>query len=229
MGCTKDYILNKCKEYFKNKSTFYQTEIINYRGKTSDTKEYYTEVIAEFLCDNIYEYINGIKTISREDYSVETHDGIIKNKNTNRKEEKTALEMFNKKYDLIGKIIDYQTPLKATSEDKETGKIDLLSFDGETLRILELKKKTSKETMLRCVLEGFTYLKTADHKNLAESFKIKPKNIKASPFVFKDGEQHEEMKELQNGKRPHLKKLMALLDSKPYFITEINNKYFVEE
>ncbi len=231
MGYTKEYILNKCKEYFKNKSTFYQTEIINYRGKTSDTKELYTEVIAEFLCDNIHEYTRGIKTISREDYSVETHDGIVKNKNTNRKEEKIALEMFNKEYDFIGKIIDYQTPLKATSKDKETGKIDLLSFDGETLRILELKKPDSKETMLRCVLEGFTYLKIADHKNLAESFKIKPKNIKAGPFVFKESSQRKEFEDIQNGNRPFLKKLMALLDSKPYFITENknNNKYFVEE
>jgi hypothetical protein len=92
-----------------------------------------------------------------------------------------------------------------------------------------LKKEDSDETLLRCVIEGFTYLKIADHKNLAESFNVTPEFIKASPFVFKNGEQYREFTEALDGTRPHLKKLMALLDSKPYFITEENEKYFVEE
>lgn len=231
LGYTKEYILTKCAEAFKDKNTFYKQSFINYRGKTEDTDEYFTEVIASFLCDHIDEYKNGIDKISRKDYSVETHDGIIKNMNSNRDEEKIAMQMFNNEYDFIGKIIDYQTPLKSSKTDTGAGKIDLLAFDGETLRILELKKPDSEETMLRCVLEGFTYLKKADHKNLAESFKIKPKNIKASPFVFKESSQRKEFEDIQNGNRPFLKKLMALLDSKPYFIMENknNNKYFVEE
>ena len=111
-------------------------------------------------------------------------------------------------------MIDYQTPLKNKRED-EAGKIDLLAYDGTTLRILELKKPDSVETMLRCVLEGYTYLKTANIAKLLEDFKLPSDTIvNACPFVFKNGEQHSEMME----QRPHLKRLMDLLDSKPYYI-----------
>lgn len=54
-------------------------------------------------------------------------------------------------------ILDYEEPLREANSTK-AGEIDLLAFDGEYLRILELKKTDSNETMLRCVLEGFTYL-----------------------------------------------------------------------
>ncbi len=226
MGYKKDDIINKCTEAFENKNTFYKQPFINYRGKTEDTSEYFTEVIAEFLCYHISEYINGFDTITRESsYKTESHNGVIKDYNSNREEEQIAMKMFDKEYDFIGKIIDYQTPLKNEIDDK-AGKIDLLAFDGEIMRILELKKPDSEETMLRCVLEGFTYLKTVNHQKLADDFKKIVKSIKASPFVFKESIQHKEFKDMQNGNRPHLKKLMELLDSKPYFITE---KYFVEE
>lgn len=57
--------------------------------------------------------------ISRESsYKVKTHDGKIKDKNSNREEEKIAMELFDYSqnkgvtFDIIGKIIDYQTSLK---------------------------------------------------------------------------------------------------------------------
>ena len=140
------------------------------------------------------------------------------------------MEMFEQSlngcvYDFIGKIIDYQTPLKNKRTDV-AGKIDLLSYDGKTLYVLELKKPDSKESMLRCVLEGFTYMKTADNKKLLKDFMLPSDTIiKASPFVFKDMIQHKQMREV----RPHLFKLMTLLDSKPFYITKENNIYKVEE
>ena len=128
-------------------------------------------------------------------------------------------------YNHIGKIIDYQTPLKTCRHDSAV-KVDLLSYDGKVLRFLELKKRDSTETMLRCVLEGYTYLKTADTEKLLSDFQLPPDTIiKASPFVFSGSEQHKEF--LEN--RPQLKKLMALLDSKPFFIKENNNFYTVED
>lgn len=230
MGYTRNETLEKCEKAFKNKNTFYKKNFINYRGKTTDTKEYYTEVVAEFLCDNIDEYVNGIECISRKSpYKTEEHDGIY-NPKSNREEEKIAMQIFTQSkkfgvFDFIGNIEDYQTPLKSTADD-EAGKIDLLSFDGNIMRILELKKPDSKETMLRCVLESFTYMKTVDCRKLILDFGYEPSNVivKASPFVFYDGEQHHEM----NHPRPHLRKLMTLLDSKPFYIIE-NEKYIVVE
>lgn len=226
MGYTRNDILEQCKAAFQNKSTFYKQPFINYRGKTEDTDEYFTEVIAEFLCEHISEFINGIDTITREScYKTPGHDGVIKDHDSGREEEIIAMKMYDKEYDFIGKMIDYQTPLKNKRED-EAGKIDLLAYDGTTLRILELKKPDSTETMLRCVLEGYTYLKTANIAKLLADFELPSSTIvKACPFVFKNGEQHSEMME----QRPHLKRLMDLLDSKPYYISEINGKFFVTE
>ena len=231
MSYTKRKIIDECERTFTNKSTFYKEKIVNYRGKTSDTNEYYTEVVAEFLCNNIDEYIKGIKCITRKSsYKTIGHDGEY-DSNSNREEEIIAMQIFNQSkkigaFDFIGKIEDYQTPLKSTNEDDEVGKIDLLSCDGNIIRILELKKPDSKETMLRCVLEGFTYLKTAACKKLVENFGYDPEKVevKACPFVFYGGAQHKEMME----DRPKLRNLMDLLDSKPYYIKK-EDKYVVVE
>jgi hypothetical protein len=230
MGYSRDDILQKCKVAFDDIRTFYKQPFINYNGRTDDTNEYYTEVVADFLCSNISAYIKGIPQITREaSYKTAGHDGDF-NADTPREEEKIAMQMFNQsqngiRYDFIGDIIDYQTPLKNKRADV-AGKIDLLSYDGTTLYILELKKPNSVESMLRCVLEGFTYMQTADKAKLLADFNLPTgTNIKASPFVFKDGEQHQEMKE----ERPHLCKLMKLLNSKPYYITKENQVYKVEE
>lgn len=95
------------------------------------------------------------------------------------------------------------------------------------MRILELKKPDSNETMLRCVLEGFTYLQKVDKDKLLTDFGYEPKKVivKASPFVFKFGNQYKEMLE----KRPNLQKLMELLDSKPYYIIKKDDYIVTEE
>ena len=230
MAYTKEDILNKCQEAFENPGTFYQADVINYRGKTAEGV-LYNEIVAEFVCDNFGTLSNSIKTITRkESYKTKSHTG-EHNRNSNvREEEITAIKMFNQckdgsDYDFIGKIIDYQTPLKNTSKD-EAGKIDLLSYDGKTLRILELKKKDSKETMLRCVLEGFTYLCTVDKAKLLKDFSLSDDTeVVACPFVFFDEEQHKEMKE----DRPWLKKVMMLMNSKPYYVKEETGYYKVLE
>ena len=222
MGYTRAEIRMDCEKAFENKSTFYQQSFVNYRGQTTDTKEFYTEVVAEFLCERIDEYVTGIACISRKSsYKTKGHDGVY-DPDSNRVEENIAMQIFNQSrdhgaYDLIGEILDYQTPLKSTAED-EAGKIDLLAFDGQVMRILELKKPDSKETMLRCVLEGFTYMKTADCRKLISDFGYDPEKVivEASPFVFNEGEQHKEMEQA----RPHLRKLMELLKSTPYCIID---------
>ena len=230
MGYSRDDILLKCRVAFSDIKTFYKQPFVNYNGQTDDTNEYYTEVVADFLCSNISAYINGIPRITREaSYMTAGHDGVFV-ADTPREEEKIAMEMFKQSktgvsYDYIGNIIDYQTPLKNKRTDV-TGKIDLLSYDGKTLYILELKKPDSEESMLRCVLEGFTYMQTANKEKLLDNFALPSDTIiKASPFVFRNKQQHEQMTE----DRPHLFKLMQLLDSKPYYISKENNIYVVGE
>ena len=71
----------------------------------------------------------------------------------------------------LGEVIDYQVPLKSKQSDR-AGKIDLMTFDESTgiLRLIELKAPKSKETLLRCVLEIYTYYKTVDMNELLRSY-----------------------------------------------------------
>ena len=229
MGYTRQEIMNECQERFSDVKTFYQAKMVNYRGVTSDTNEFYTEVIAEFVCNNIELFSNSIPCITRKtSYKTPSHKGKYL-ATSNRIEELIAIKIFNQSnkgvgnHQSIGKIIDYQTPLKSVRNDV-AGKIDLLSYDGEILRILELKKPDSTETMLRCVLEGYTYKETLDKNKLLLDFDLPNETIiKASPLVFKDGFQNQEMQE----DRKFLKKLMELLDSVPFFVVENNGNYLV--
>jgi len=130
-----------------------------------------------------------------------------------------------KVFDVIGKIIDYQTPLKDIQTDR-AGKIDLLAYNEnkKTLRILELKRPDSKETMLRCVLEAYTYLKIVDRTKLLKDFGL-PENtiIKACPFVFYDGEQYQEMQK----NKENLGKLIKKLGIEIIYLEEKDGEYSI--
>lgn len=212
--------------------SFYKQDFVNYAGKTKDSKEYYTEIIAEWLLSHV-DLFNKIKLINREgSYRIESHDGKIINQESNRTEEKIAMKLFDYSqnkgeiFDKIGKIIDYQISLKNIQTD-DAGKIDLLAYneDTDTLRILELKKSDSKETMLKWLLEVYTYLKIVNKVKLLKDFGL-PKDtiVKASPLVFFEGMQYKEMQE----DRKNLKKLMEKMEIEPVYLIEENGKYKVK-
>ena len=218
-------IISKIENAACDMRLFYKQDFMNYLGKTADTDEYYTEIVCEWLLAHL-DYFDKIPTISREKgYFTKGHDGIIKNPNSNRTEEMIAMNMFRQgNISYVGKIIDYQTPLKNTRNDK-AGKIDLLSYDGCTLRILELKEPKSTESMLRCVIEGYTYLKTVDKVKLLERFKLPTDTIVvANPLVHIESVQRYEMDE----QRPMLKKLIGKLNCKPLYFDD-KEKYIIME
>ena len=207
-------------------STFYQQDFMNYSGKTIDTKEFYTEVVAEWIMGHA-SLFDGMQKITRmSSYKMKTHQGWTTRPSSNRQEERMAMRMFRQK-DLpcLGLVLDYQTPLK-DKRASQAGKIDLLTYDGNVLRIMELKKKDSSETMLRCALEGYTYLKTVDVNKLLQDFEL-PQGIKvqACPLVSQGQLQYREMK----SHRPHLKRLMEMLDIKPFFYIEHENMFEIVE
>ena len=228
---SKEEIIKKLEASKSEMGQFYSEDFLNYISETSDKERDYTEIIAGWLLDNI-ELFNEIKLITREkSYKVKTHDGIIKNEESKREEEKIAMKLFDssknrgKVFDIIGKIIDYQTPLKNVRGDK-AGKIDLLAYNEneKTLRILELKRPDSKETMLRCVLEAYTYLKIVDRTKLLKDFGL-PENtiIKACPFVFYDGEQYQEMQK----NKENLGKLIKKLGIEIIYLEEKDGEYSI--
>ena len=230
---SKEEIIKKLEESKSEMGQFYSENFLNYISETSDKEGDYTEIIAEWLLNNI-KLFDEIKPITREkNYKVKTHDGKIKNEKSNREEEIIAMKLFElsqnqgKVFDIIGKIIDYQTPLKNIRADK-AGKIDLLAYNEEEkiLRILELKRPDSKETMLRCVLEAYTYLKVVDKAKLLKDFGL-PENtkIKACPFVFYGKKQYKEMQQ----DRKHLKDLIKELGIEVIYLKEENGEYSVIE
>ena len=228
------YSKNEILEEIQDMGNFYKRKVVNYRGTTSDSKEYYTEVVAEWILKNIYLF-DYIKPITREkSYKADSHDGKIKNEDSGREEEMIAMKLFDssqnqgKVFDIIGKIIDYQTPLKDIQTDK-AGKIDLLAYNKKEkiLRSLELKRPGSKETMLRCVVEAYTYLKVVDKAKLLKDFGLpKDTEIKACPFVFYGKEQYREMQAIKDD-RENLGKLIEKLGIEVIYLKEENGEYSV--
>ena len=228
---SKEEIIKKLEESKSEMGQFYSENFLNYISETSDKEGDYTEIIAEWLLNNI-KLFDEIKPITREkNYKVKTHDGKIKNEKSNREEEIIAMKLFElsqnqgKVFDIIGKIIDYQTPLKNIRADK-AGKIDLLAYNEEEkiLRILELKRPNSDETMLRCVLEAYTYLKVVDKVKLLKDFGLpEDTEIKACAFVFYDGKQRKEMQK----NKDNLGKLIGKLGIEVIYLKEENGEYSV--
>ena len=89
-----------------------------------------------------------------------------------------------------------------------------------------MKKPDSKETMLRCVLEAYTYLKVVDKDKLLKDFEL-PENtkIKACPFVFYGKEQYREMQQ----DRENLKDLIKKLEIEVIYLKEEKGEYIVKK
>ena len=223
---TQQEILDLCRNSINDFSLFYSMNFINYQGFTKDTEVPYTEVIAGFLLKNM-SLFDTIKTITRQNsYKVESHEKREIPSQTNRVEEQIAIEMYRNRESTeyaFGRIIDYQVPLKNVKSDN-AGKIDLVSLKGcnqskPTVYLLELKKPDSKESMLRCVLESYTYLKILDHTKFISDFQLSPETIIcAAPLVFRDRYQYKEYVDKETHKNLH--DLMNILNVKPFFIPE---------
>ena len=187
----------------ENVSKLYSKPCIDYKGVTSDTKEKYTEVIAEHLLKNL-ERLNGINMISRLKSYNANHEQKDVNPASPRCEEQLARSIKGRSYDHIGEIIDYQTPLKNEQAD-DAGKIDLLAWNKDLAQayILEFKAPKSPETLLRCVLEAHTYYKTAKHDKLLNNFGLaKTTTLRKAVLIYENSQAHLDYKGV------HIKKLM---------------------
>ena len=221
---TRAEYFTKLKIALKNfgASGLYSINEVNYVGVTKDTKEFYTEVFAEWLLKNPG-LLEGIEEHCRElKYRIPGHEQ-REIPNSNRQEEIIAIKLYKSRdsekvlHAGFGRILDYQIPLKISQQDS-AGKIDLLSQDGSDVLILELKKPDSKETMLRCVLEAYTYSKMVVKEKLFREYGINQSfPLIPAPLVF---EGSGPLKDFERGKRPKLFELMDRLDIKPIIIPQ---------
>jgi hypothetical protein len=207
MAYTKTEIIEAIQEALKSPATIYAQDFIKYARVTDDPRESCTEIVANILLKNL-DALNSIKVVTRKTtYKTKSHIGKTENPDSHRGEEHIAHAMFRQQMEFpFGKIIDYQTPLKNTNDNKGVGKIDLLSYDDKNLYILELKKPNSPETLLRCVLEAYTYWRTVNIQKLLWDFELPSDTIvRKAALVFENSTAH---KDYGN---PEIKKLMGKL------------------
>lgn len=271
----EDYIRNQLKEEetIRGISLLYRWEGLNYKGRTHDTYKLYGEVISQELLKMVPRF-NLINEITRDSsYIVDEHEKAeirriekSENKDINyenkiiREEEEIAKSLCGGNYKYIGKIVDYQVPLKDYNEqnkDISVGKIDILSVcedeDNPLVFLLELKRPDSNETMLRCVLEGYTYYKVLNKKKLLDDMKekgllgqdLEKYRIVVAPLVFKDSQPYKEVEEMGMRFRNELRTLISELNDNerryesgkrqffggivPYYLIKQDNKYSCHE
>ena len=205
----KDVKLTEVQKFAAN---FYKAPIINYKGyvtgksKVNNTR--YSEVIVDTLVSKGYIKTwleleplrpNHFDTGHHHSESVD----INKLQISNRKEEILAkLLFYQREVKDLGYIFDYQTPLKETRNDSY-GKIDLLGYntDDKCYSVIELKYRPSgsEETLLRCVLEAYTYYRLLDIKQINSA---------------KEHEGIQQLKKLHGYKHTHETELVVLFDER---------------
>jgi hypothetical protein len=195
--------------------SLYNSPCVNRKGMTADTNEYYTEVIAaELLLPAAMKKLSEIKQINRANYRVSSHEKITLTK-TNRGEENFAKGLFSVEMEKLGNIIDYQVPLKQVNSDK-AGKIDLIARRSNSASIIEVKYLGNKDTLLKSALEIWTYYHQLNKQNFITSYEelggIEGKNIKKTVLAGQGCRTYQEAKELKDGCRPNLRKLIEKLN-----------------
>lgn len=237
MQYTKNQVINTIQKELSNIESLYKSGCVNWRGKTKDTDELYSEIIANELLQELKEF-KKISTVRRtESYCRENHCNMkIDICDSNRGEENFAKRITGLTIDGLGLIIDFQIPLKNTRSDDGLGKIDLISFNEETntLYLLELKYEGNNETLLRASLESYTYYKIVDKAKLINDCfsnqksifnkiynHINPADIKVKPAVLAvpNCNAYAELEDVELGDRPKLKALALALDIR-YFTIE---------
>lgn len=215
MRYTQAEILNDVNDCINNKGIekLYDEPCVNRHSKTKDTKRFISEIISEFLLkkENL-DLLNGINSIRREkSYQVKSkfHEEGNGSNCEPRSEKQIVKAMINKDYHFLGKIIDREIPLPNTEQEgdgKGLGEIDLLSYDYGTgiARIIEFKRPSNGESILRCILEIYTYSKIVDQGKLVRDFNegknLNISEIKSALLVYKNGKQYNQYKipELNN-------------------------------
>ncbi len=211
------HILDELKNHVEkcDVAGLYRYAYLNHTDITSDSRERNTEIIAKYLLENT-DILSDIRTITREKSYDAGHEKIEMDPGSPRNEEQFARSILGDEYEYLGKIIDYQTPLKNVQKDN-AGKIDLLAYNESKniLYLIELKYIGNKESLLRCILEIETYSRIVNEDKLMYDFGKKISNtrdaaIRKAVLVFKDSQPYRDFHDLSST-NPYTRKLMKIL------------------
>lgn len=163
-------------ENIKNRKTYlYQQENI--------TTPCYINDAIDYILENEIELVNGeylikdAKKITRHaSYNrIKAHEQESSDVSTELmcSEKWTVKNMFLGKIDhddIFGQLIDYEVPLKNKRNDG-TGNIDFISMKNGKLWMVEIKKYTSDESILKALLEIQSYYQIVDKEKLIKDYK----------------------------------------------------------
>lgn len=173
---TKEEFLDRLE---KREDYLYRVGVLATRN--NDYLEWANEYINEHLTDD--NNLDGIVQITRKS-SYKVKHSSTSNGNTNRREERFVLCLFENKEkdsvkDIFGELIDYQVPLKNNQSDKGVGKIDFLFKKDNALYFAEIKAETNNESILKAIIELQAYYQLANKEKLLKDFKdeIKDNNL----------------------------------------------------
>ncbi len=214
-------IADEFVEYYHNAfnpETFYRrTGIFNKSGVSFEGRPY-TEIYSELILKySILDRLADIKCICiKNSYNPPTHAIHTVNKGTNQKEKTCAKGLLKKEFEEFGRVIGFEIPLR---NDRKGGNIDLLSYNKKTnsAYVLELKKPGSKETLLRCAIEAYTYSKRVHHYKLRNDYNL-PDDCSIIPaaLVFEGSIAANEYFDIKH--RPFLDELLKRMNVKTFVI-----------
>ena len=173
------------KNDFMGADTFWLSESASRIGKTSDTKEDYTEVVGAFLLENGFiekDNFTGVKQITKKaPYQAHT------------KFSPAAFYLSLHLDEKFGIIVESEIELGNYPDDK-AGIVDLVTYkkDTDELNLIEFESDYSENTLLSAALKIQTHYQTIDKEKLVNDFYSK----EDSPI---------------SSKNPQIKKVLVLL------------------
>lgn len=187
-----------------------------YKWDALNCKTYYNEVL-KLLLENIESIKKIEKTKRRSEFYIDRFS--TSSKKIKRKEERFCMALYftsDKGEYPFGRVINYQVPLKprkneyGTKKDQEgMGKIDIVSLRGDSLYLIEAKRASTKDSLLKTILEIYTYFKQAvQNEHFKEVFGSGHKIFKPAILLFEGSKPANEIKSMNEG----LKELLGLLE-----------------
>lgn len=175
----------KLRSFQKDWFSIYQSDYLNARTNT--------DAVAEWILSQFGEITLNTAGLREKNFCVCEHRGQARLKtNVSQVTEKRLVRaMYNaRKVAPLGTIRDYEIPLKATRGAKH-GDLDLIAYRPSELMIIEAKAPQSRETILKAILQAYTYTMLIVAKDkiktqfLKEFGVVKPgKSVKLVPVVI---------------------------------------------
>jgi len=193
----------------------------------------YSDDIANIIINNFH-LINLVKKDLRQNnFKIDDHCGQaqLSTPIVQFTEKRFLRALFNfaneKPLEYIGKVIDYEVPLKG-KRGAQHGDIDLLTCNNNNLFVIEAKKHNSSESILKAILEAFVYTKLVSSvkRNFYASFGLNIKlTLTPAILTFKSATSGKQLISLKD--YPNIKRLLFFLNEDLIKDGLNNFRYFI--